>query len=174
MSMKALNRIAIPRVSKSDDFYGLQSEEENNNRLNANFRMIAAAILGLETSVDGVAAEVIAQLNLPSVYVTDTGSNGVWEWRKWSDGRIEAWATTISAAINCTTAYGALYGAETTISLPSDLFSNILTLSADPICATASAFLSVVSITASTVTVKVLTTVSSSIMVQFAMNVIGK
>lgn len=174
MSLKALDQVYLPRTAKPDDFYGVQSEETNNNRVNGNFRKILVAVNELETSMATVVADVIAQLNLPDTFVSDTGTDGIWEWREWNDGTIEAFATTIAAVVNCTTAYGALYGSQTTISFPADLFTSISDLQITPICSANIVFVSVVSATASTITVKILTTASSSVTVQMAVRAIGK
>ena len=174
MSLKALDQVYLPRTAKADDFYGIQSEETNNNRVNGNFRKILVAVNELETSMATVVSDVIAQLNLPDTFVSDTGTDGIWEWREWNDGTIEAFATTIAAVVNCTTAYGALYGAQTTISFPTSLFASITELQITPICSGNIVFVSVVSVTASTITVKVITTASSSVTVQMAVRAIGK
>ena len=174
MSLKALDQVYLPRTAKPGDFYGVQSEETNNNRVNGNFRKILVAINDLEASMATVVADVIAKLDLPDTVVTDVGTDGIWKWRKWNDGTIEAYATTVAAVVNCSTAYGSLYGAQTTISFPTSLFSSIAELSVTPICSANVVFVSIVSVTASTITVKVLTTTSASVTVQFAVNAIGK
>ena len=174
MSLKALDQVYLPRTAKADDFYGVQSEETNNNRVNGNFRKILVAINDLEASMATVVEDVIAQLDLPVSFVTETGTDGIWEWREWNDGTIEAFVTTIAAVVNCTTAYGALYGAQTTISFPTSLFASISELQITPICSGNIVFVSVVSVTASTITVKVLTTSSASVTVQMSVHAIGK
>lgn len=174
MSLKALDQVYLPRTAKPDDFYGVQSEETNNNRVNGNFRKILVAVNELESSMATVVEDVLAQLNLPDTFVTETGTDGIWEWREWNDGTIEAFVTTIAAVVNCTTAYGALYGAQTTISFPTSLFASISELQITPICSANVVFTSVVSVTASTITVKVITTASSSVTVQMAVHAIGK
>ena len=70
--------------------------------------------------------------------------------------------------------YGALDGAETTISFPTSLFASISELQITPICSANVVFTSVVSVTASTITVKVITTASSSVTVQMSVHAIGK
>jgi hypothetical protein len=134
MSLKALEQIYLPRIAKPDDFYAIQSEETNNNRINGNFRKILAAVNQLEANAETLVDQVIEQLNLPDVFISDTGEDGTWTWRKWNDGTIEAFATTLDTVVNCSTAYGALYGAETTVSFPTSLLASVSEISVTPIC----------------------------------------
>lgn len=174
ISMQALDTIYLPKTAKEDDFYGIQSQETNNNRLNSNFRKVATAIVDIYSQLDGVVDKVLAEIPTADAYVSDVSGDGNWAWRKWSDTLIEAWITTLTAVVNCTTAYGSLYGAQTTISLPASLFASISAINITPICSANVVFVSIVSVTASTITVKVLTTASASVSVQFGIHVFGK
>ena len=59
-------------------------------------------------------------------YVTETGSNGIWKYRKWSSGRIECWGEKSWSNVACTTSAGGGYrSADVTQALPSGLFTAI-------------------------------------------------
>ena len=171
---KGLNEIKLPRVSRADDMFARQSEEVNNNRLNQNFRVILTAIINLEDIAEGIDDRIAAAIPAMANRVTEVGTDGIWTWRKWSDGRIEAWLTSISASLNCTTASGSMYVAEHTISLPTSLFASIDSVSATPINSTNYIAASVKSISASSLVLRVMCTVSATVGVQFGVTIIGK
>lgn len=60
-------------------------------------------------------------------YVVDTGTSGIWSYRKWNSGIAECWLTAgyMTSAVPATmTANGQLYESNTmTVALPSGLFS---------------------------------------------------
>lgn len=59
-------------------------------------------------------------------YVTATGSDGIWKYRKWSSGRIECWGEKSWSSVACTTSAGGGYrSADVTQALPSGLFTAI-------------------------------------------------
>ena len=56
-------------------------------------------------------------------HVITEGTSGEWSYRKWSNGRIEAWATHAFGS-QTGTAWGGQYYKDVTLSLPSGLFSS--------------------------------------------------
>lgn len=59
-------------------------------------------------------------------YITENGSDGIWRYRKWSSGRIEAWCTKTWSNVACTTSMAGGYrSADQTLALPSGLFTTI-------------------------------------------------
>lgn len=59
-------------------------------------------------------------------YVTETGSDGIWKYRKWSSGRIECWGEKTWTSVACTTSLAGSYrSADVTQALPSGLFTAI-------------------------------------------------
>lgn len=173
-TLKSLNEIKLPRISAASDLFARQSEEVNNNRLNQNFRNLFAAVVSLQNTAEGLDARIAAAIPATAARVTKVSTDGVWNWREWSDGLIEAWLTSVSASLNCTAASGAMYVAEHTISLPASLFTSIESVSATPINSTDYIAAAVKSISASSLVLRVMCTVSASVGVQFGVTVIGK
>ena len=63
-------------------------------------------------------------LNTP--LVIERGTNGMWTYRKWSDGTAECWGVKSLGSKAITTAYGnGFYAQADTISFPSGLFASI-------------------------------------------------
>lgn len=59
-------------------------------------------------------------------YVTATGSDGIWKYRKWSSGRIECWGEKTWTSVDCKTSAGGGYrSADQSQALPTGLFSEI-------------------------------------------------
>ena len=63
-------------------------------------------------------------------YVTATGSDGIWKYRKWSSGRIECWGEKTWTDVACTTQLNSTdklgyRSADQSVTLPSGLFSTI-------------------------------------------------
>lgn len=56
-------------------------------------------------------------------HVIAEGASGEWSYRKWSNGRIEAWATHAFGS-QTGTAWGSQYYKDVTLPLPSGLFSS--------------------------------------------------
>ena len=76
----------------------------------------------LKYSVNG---EILGKTNVKD-YVTATGSDGIWKYRKWSSGRIECWGEKSWSSVACTTSAGGGYrSADVTQALPSGLFTAI-------------------------------------------------
>lgn len=44
-----------------------------------------------------------------TVYITETGTSGIWTYRKWSDGKVELWGKYTISNMACTTALGGMY-----------------------------------------------------------------
>lgn len=172
--MRALNEISLSRTTKPEDLFGRQAEATNNNRLNQNFRMLQAAVNALELVIEDIDALITSKLPVQAALVSDLDSDGVWSWRVWDDGLIEARVITVAASINCNTASGSTYVAEVTIALPTDLFTTIENVLVTPICSGNYIAASVKSITASTLVLRIICTVSASISAQFGILVIGK
>lgn len=172
--IKSLNQIRLPRVSDASDFLAHQSEEVNNNRLNQNFRNLFSAVVALEDFEEGIDKRINNAIPQMAARVVELGTDGIWSWRKWSDGLIEAWVTSVTAALSCTTASGSMFVASHTISLPTGLFSSVSSVSATPICSTNYIASCVKSITASTMSLAVMCSVSASVNVTFGISVIGK
>lgn len=67
-------------------------------------------------------------------FVVESGTNGGWHYRKWSDGRAEAWGWRARESVNCSTAYGSsYYGPVVTQSIPSGIFSGDIYLQITPL-----------------------------------------
>lgn len=59
-------------------------------------------------------------------YIVDEGTSGNWTYRKWSDGRAEAWGLKLREDYTIDISYGnAYYGALTSFSFPSNLFTYV-------------------------------------------------
>jgi len=173
-TLKSLNEIQLPRTSDASDLFARQKEEVNNNRLGQNFRNIFAAVVALQDVAEGLDTRIAAAIPAMAARVTEVDTDGVWNWRKWSDGLIEAWLTSVSATLNCTTASGAMYVAEHTITLPTGLYATIESVSVTPINSTNYIACSVKSISATTLVIRVMCTANASVNVQFGVTVIGK
>lgn len=172
--MKALNVIYLPRVAKTDDFTSVQTEERNQNNMQQNFRMIAVAVNALEESVKNMPDEILAKVIAPDVYVQESNSDGIWDWLKWSDGKINALGKTAATAVSCNTAAGAIYKGELTVSLPTSLFTTISSVLLTPICSANIVWATVKSVSATEIAIYVLTTASASITAEFSIQVYGE
>lgn len=76
----------------------------------------------LKYSVNG---EILGKTNVKD-YVTATGSDGIWKYRKWSSGRIECWGEKTWTSVACTTSLAGGYrSGDVTQALPSGLFTAI-------------------------------------------------
>lgn len=76
----------------------------------------------LKYSVNG---EILGKTNVKD-YVTTTGSDGIWTYRKWNSGKIECWGEKSWSNVACTTSAGGGYrSADVTQALPSSLFTTI-------------------------------------------------
>ena len=170
--MKALNDIQLPRTSALSSTAG-QKERMNQQRLNENFRMISEAFFENEERMAALPKEILAQMLVPKSYVTSVGSDGVWTWRKWSDGTTEAWVKTFAAQKNCDTADGALFSGDLVVSLPNGLFSEILSVAATPISG-GGALATIIGLSTSDITVRIYTTVSANVSVELGLYLYGK
>lgn len=170
--MKALNNIRLPQTAARSSPSG-QSERMNQQRLNENFQMISEALYEVETRMAGLPKEILAQMLVPKSHVTSVGSAGAWTWRKWSDGTVEAWVKTPSAVTACDTADGALFYGELSVSLPSDLFTEVLSVGATPISAVG-VLSTVTGLSESAMTVRLYTTVATSAAVELGLYLYGK
>ena len=56
--------------------------------------------------------------------VTQVGSSGRWQYRKWSNGMVEAWATITKGSMTGVSLASPIYHTEQTIDFPSGLFSS--------------------------------------------------
>lgn len=173
-TMKQINEIKLPRVSKPSDIFAMQSEASNNNRLNENFRVLFSAVIALQDVIEKLDARIAAAIPAMAARVTEVGSDGIWNWRKWSNGLIEAWLLSASAVLNLTTASGAMFVAEYTIALPTGLYATIESVSASPINSANYIACSVKSISSTTLVLRAMCTVNTSANVQFGVTVIGK
>ena len=55
--------------------------------------------------------------------VTEIGTSGSWKWRKWSDGKVEAWGNfTASARTGAT--WGSVWYSDITVTIPNGIFEN--------------------------------------------------
>jgi len=57
--------------------------------------------------------------------VIESGTNGIWTYRKWSDGTAELWGTTQAATYNITNQYGGTYYTSASISVLTGIFQSI-------------------------------------------------
>lgn len=63
--------------------------------------------------------------------VVETGTNGIWTYRKWSDGTAEAFCKTL-VSVNCNMSYGGIYYASyLTINFPTGLFTEAPKVASD-------------------------------------------
>lgn len=69
--------------------------------------------------------ELISKLtNTPMV--VESGTSGIWTYRKWSNGTAECWGITASTQKSVTSSYGnGYYAPQDTIPLPSGLFTSV-------------------------------------------------
>ena len=56
-------------------------------------------------------------------YVTEEGTSGVWKYRKWNSGKIEAWGTIDFASASWSTWASPVKYMDKTYSIPSGIFS---------------------------------------------------
>lgn len=171
--MKALNEIKLPRVAKATDDAARQSEQMNQLRLNQNFKELANAVLSTDETLAAMPEKILQQVTKPKVYVIEVSTDGIWSWRKWSDGLIEAWVTTLDLVRNCTAAAGSLYSAEAEIDLPTRLFATVDAACLSPI-STSILSASIKSVSASALTVYLLSPVSANVSVRFGIYLLGK
>lgn len=61
-------------------------------------------------------------LNTP--VVVETGTSGIWTYRKWSDGTAECWGTWSGSLTNYGTSFGG-YAFYTTVNFPTGLFTDM-------------------------------------------------
>lgn len=47
-------------------------------------------------------------------YITESGTSGIWHYRKWSDGTAECWGNTTNTSVSITQAFGNVYRSTTT------------------------------------------------------------
>ena len=170
--MKALNNIQLPRTASLSSPSG-QSERMNQQRLNENFQMISEAFYENEARMAALPKEILAQMLVPKAYVASAGSDGVWTWRKWNDGTIDAWEKTFAAQKTCDTADGSLFYGEMAVSLPDGLFSEILSVGATPISA-AGVLATITGLSASEMTVRLYTTSATNATVELGLYLYGK
>ena len=62
-----------------------------------------------------------------AVVVKDVGIDGVWRWRKWSNGKVEAWGR-ITTAAQTGTAWGAVYYSDVNVTIPTGIFEQAPTM----------------------------------------------
>lgn len=55
-------------------------------------------------------------------YVTEFGSNGVWQFRKWNSGRVEAWGYVATSASVTGASWGSMYYYDLAVTIPSGIF----------------------------------------------------
>ncbi len=68
----------------------------------------------------------------PSAYIVETGTSGIWTYRKWSDGTAECWGYHSNGSTAISTASGGMYMSASTINIafPSGLFVSAPTVDA--------------------------------------------
>lgn len=72
--------------------------------------------------------ELIAKI-VSTPLVIEHGTNGIWTYRKWSDGTAECWGRSDLGSKAITTAYGyGYYASANTINFPSTFFNNVPTV----------------------------------------------
>lgn len=57
------------------------------------------------------------------VYIVESGTSGIWNYRKWSDGTAECWGVD-TVSVTCTDAEGVYFSDSKSIALPSNLFND--------------------------------------------------
>lgn len=62
-------------------------------------------------------------------FVVETGTSGIWTYRKWNSGIAELWGTTQKANYNLTTKYGEIYYTSVTLAVESGVFTSINSIS---------------------------------------------
>ena len=105
---------------------------------------------------------LIKMLSTPMVL--ETGTSGIWTYRKWSDGTAECWGRTAVATYTHTTQSGNAYYTSATFSFPSNLFASVTVGFGDRVQGTGST----PSNTLITINVRALTTNEISVWVQSA------
>lgn len=173
--MKALNTIKYPRMFKLERTQEeRQYDESNQFRLNQNFRNITDAIVVLEESVESLPAKLLADVNVASDYVVAGGEDGNWLFRKWNSGIAECWCSSVDISKSVTTATGALYYAEHSLSLPPSLFTSVKIANVTPLSSAVLVFVSMKEISNTAVLLRVGSTASALISFKLQAHVIGK
>lgn len=91
----------------------------------------AEAEAGIETaprvvnpSVFKTAVEALFETFLQNtVRVVETGTDGIWQYRKWSDGTYDAWGKLSATGLELTQQSGGTYYSATSVPLPNPSFS---------------------------------------------------
>ena len=74
-------------------------------------------------------AKTIADTWLPQsvVHIVETGTTGIWQYRKWSDGTYDAWGKLSATGLELTQQSGGTYYSATSVALPNPSFSTGIT-----------------------------------------------
>lgn len=79
-------------------------------------------------SVFKTAVEALFETFLQNtVRIVETGTNGIWQYRKWSDGTYDAWGKLSATGLELTQQSGGTYYSATSVSLPNPSFSTGIT-----------------------------------------------
>ena len=70
--------------------------------------------------------KVLAKM-LKSPRVIESGTSGIWNYRKWSDGTAECWAKTAAKTYSFTAQSGTGYYTSEQQNLPTGLFTSVIT-----------------------------------------------
>lgn len=91
------------------------NEKADNAEMLSTAKLLQAADKEANKSIEEIQA---------TPHVIETGKEGIWTWRKWSDGTSECWGRSIKTTYNLSSSYGGLY--YTTVApfatFPSGLF----------------------------------------------------
>lgn len=94
------------------------------------FNGIANQILAdaTDAAVAEAVPEAVAQAKTETLaalgdYVIEEGTRGNWKYRKWNNGKIEAWGSYTFSAKQGTAWTGGLYYSDETVSIPSGIFT---------------------------------------------------
>ena len=114
--------VAFPRYGMTGKFkivkttYDVLQERFTEMELGTLSTSLAEALGVGDATMSGTGAQTAA-------IVTEIGSSGVWKWRKWSNGKTEAWASYPFVAASWNTWVSPVKYMDKSISFPSDLFS---------------------------------------------------
>ncbi len=79
-------------------------------------------------SVFKTAVEALFETFLQNtVHIVETGTDGIWQYRKWNDGTYDAWGKLSATGLELTQQSGGTYYSATSVSLPKPSFSTDIT-----------------------------------------------
>lgn len=117
--MRALSSVSLPRVAQAQDFHRAQAERTNDKRLNENFRLIQSSIAEMEIIEDSMGKRIEKLENPAWTPALDSVSDSTnWRVIKYNTGDVFLYEKTANIVLTPSTAAGALYTANSSITYP--------------------------------------------------------